>query len=587
MSESSSADVVIVGAGHNGLVAAGYLAHAGLRVTVVEAREVLGGAAVTEELVPGFRFSSAAVVLHLLWPKIIRDLELARHGLDVLRTSVDRVGIWHDRALVLYPELDRQLAAIGAFSRSDAAGLVALGLRLRRFAALYEPTLLRPPVRLDALRTRFDERDAGMFEELVAGSIGDLVGNYLSSPELQGFTAFPGIVSVDAGPDTPGTAYVFAHHAVGGIGGELGAHAFVRGGMGGVTQALAASARAAGATILSGRAVASVLLDGTRAAGVELADGSTIAARVVVSNADPRRTMLDLVGAEHLEAADAARLRDLDMSGSMGRVHLALRELPRFTAQPHEGSGPADVHRAFSLVGASLEGYRRAHEAQARGELPRDPVLELTTPSASDPSLAPAGMHTATIGVQQLARELTGDDWDRARERFADLVVERLCQFAPNVRDAIVGRAIATPLDLERTFGLGGGNIFHGAMTERQLFERRPLAGWANYRTPPINQLYLCGAGTHPGGAVSGAPGHNAARAILEDWPGAPLSDDDWRARAAATHSLAGASRRGLLLSRAAQTRAGRAMLTAVARRSISRPLVHRLAVGRGVVGDE
>ena len=296
-----------------------------------------------------------------------------RHGLGVYRTSVDRVGIWHDRALVLYPELDRQLAAVAAFASGDAEGLVALGLRLRRFAALYEPTLLRPPVALGALRARFAERDSGMFEELVSGSIGDLVANYLDSPELQGFTAFPGIVSVHAGPDSPGTAYVFAHHAVGGLDGELGAHGFVRGGMGGVTQALAASARAAGATILSGRPVASVLIDGTRAVGVELVDGSTISAAVVVSNADPRRTMLDLVGPEHLEAPVAARLRELDMSGSMGRVHLALGELPRFAARPHEGSGPADVHRAFSLLGADLDGYRRAHAAQLRGELPNDP----------------------------------------------------------------------------------------------------------------------------------------------------------------------------------------------------------------------
>ena len=312
-------DAVIVGAGHNGLVTAGYLARAGLRVTVVEARDVLGGASVTEELVPGFRFSSAAVVLHLLWPKIIRDLELVRHGLGVYRTSVDRVGIWHDRALVLYPELDRQLAAVAAFAPGDAEGLVALGLRLRRFAALYEPTLLRPPVALDALRARFAERDSGMFEELVTGSIGDLVANYLDSPELQGFTAFPGIVSVHAGPDTPGTAYVFAHHAVGGLDGELGAHGFVRGGMGGVTQALAASARAAGATILSGRPVASVLLDGTRAVGVELADGATISAAVVVSNADPRRTMLDLVGRRTSRGARrraAARARHERLDGA-------------------------------------------------------------------------------------------------------------------------------------------------------------------------------------------------------------------------------------------------------------------------------
>jgi phytoene dehydrogenase-like protein len=347
--------------------------------------------------------------------------------------------------------------------------------------------------------------------------------------------------------------------------------------MGGVTQALAASARASGATIIVGRPVARVLLDGARAVGVSLADGASIHARAVVSNADPRRTMLDLVGAEHLTDSDAARLRLLDFAGSMGRVHLALRELPRFAACPHEGSGPADVHRAFTLLGADLASFRAAHEAQARGELPRDPVLELTTPSATDPTLAPAGMHTATIGVQQLPRTLARGDWDGARERFADLVVERLSAFAPNVPAAIVGRAVTTPVDLERTFGLTGGNIFQGAMTTDQLFARRPLAGWANYRTA-IRQLYLCGAGSHPGGAVSGGPGHNAAHAVLHDWPGSPLSAQEWDARAAATNRLAPATRRGLVLSRLAGSRRGSAALTLVARRRASRPLVARLA---------
>jgi phytoene dehydrogenase-like protein len=585
MSAACSADVVVVGAGHNGLVTAGYLARAGLRVVVVESRDVLGGACVTEELVPGFRFSSAAVVLHLLWPKIIRDLQLVRYGLDAYRTGVDRVGIWEGRALVLYPELHRQLAAVAAFAGRDAAGLVALGLRLRRFAALYEPILLRSPPTFDALRSRFSLRDADLFEEFVTGSIGDLVARYFRSAELQGFFAFPGIVSVDAGPHTPGSAYVFAHHAVGGLDGELGAHGYVRGGMGGVTQALAAGARAAGATIFTARPAVRVLLDGTRAAGVELADGATITARVVVSNADPRRTMLDLVGAEHLGVADAARLRELNYGGSMGRVHLALRELPRFTACPHDGAGPADVHRAFTLLGAHLDGFRAAREAQVQGELPREPVLELTIPSATDSSLAPAGMHTATLGVQQLPRELASGGWDAARERLGDLVVERLCDFAPNVRNAIVGRAVATPLDLERTFALTGGNIFHGAMTADQLFAARPLPGWANYRTP-IRQLYLCGAGTHPGGAVSGGPGHNAARAILDDWPHAPMAEEDWNARATAPNPLARSTRRGLVLSRVAATHRGRVALTAVARRPVSQRLVRRLTTRRGVVGD-
>ncbi len=295
--------------------------------------------------------------------------------------------------------------------------------------------------------------------------------------------------------------------------------------------------------------------------------------------------MLDLVGPEHLEAPVVARLRELDMSGSMGRVHLALGELPRFTARPHEGSGPADVHRAFSLLGADLDGYRRAHAAQLRGELPTDPVLELTMPSASDASLAPPGMHTATIGVQQLPRELASGSWDDSRERFADLVVDRLCEFAPNVRDAIVGRAIATPLDLERTFGLSGGNIFHGAMTERQLFERRPLAGWANYRTPITAALPV--RSRH-------APGRRRQRR-----PGPQRGPGDPRRLAgpARRRRVAG-PRRGLPLHRAARRgaascshawrrpalAAARSPRSPVAR--LARPLVHRLATQPGVVGD-
>lgn len=585
MTESTRVDAVVIGAGHNGLVAAAYLARGGLRVSVVEARDVVGGASVTEELAPGFRYSTAAVVLHLLWPKVIRDLELRRYGLDVYRTSVDRVGIWEDRALVLYPELDRQLAALRAFGRRDPSGLVALGLRLRRFAALYEPTLLRPPIPFDALQARFGGRDRGLFDEFVTGSIADLVGGYFDSREMQGFTAFPGIVSVNGSPDSPGTAYVFAHHAVGGLDGELGAHGFVRGGMGGVGDALAASARAAGATITTGSPVSSIMIDDGRVCGVELADGTTIASRIVVSNTDAKRTMLDLVGADMISDEHAASLRDLDFGGSMGRVHLALRELPRYQAQPHAGAGPADVHRAFTLLGADLDAYRRAHDAQRRGELPVDPVIELTIPSASDPSLAPPGMHTATIGIQQLPRTLAVGSWDDQRARFADLVVDRFCQFAPNVRDAIIDRAIATPLDYERTWGLSGGNIFHGAMSPRQLFERRPLPGWANYRTPIIG-LYLCGAGSHPGGAVSGAPGHNAAHEIIDDEHLGSISADEWRARAAAPQSIGPTTRRGLGLARVAGSPSGRAALTLTARTRISRPIVHLLATQRGTVGD-
>jgi phytoene dehydrogenase-like protein len=571
----------VVGAGHNGLVTAAYLARAGMRVTVVEARKVVGGACVTEELVPGFRFSSAAVVLHMLWPRIVRDLELPRYGLRSYRTGVDRVGIWENgRTLLLYPELDRQLAALARFSRSDARGLVQLGVDLRRFAALFEPTALRLPPPLERVAALFGGGEERLFQELVLGSVEGLLTRYFSSPELLGFFAFPGMVSVQAGPSSPGTAYVFSHHAVGGLDGKLGAHGFVRGGMGGVTQSLARSAEAAGATIVTGVPVERILVEDGRAAGVLLADSRELPASVVVSNADPRRTLLGLVGPAELEPDLVAAVEQLDYGGSMARVHLALRELPRYEAAPHAGKGPADVHSAFTLLGADLGRFARAHEAQRRGELPPDPVLEVTIPSAHDRSLAPERLHTLTLGVMHVPRELARGDWDSRREELGDLVLERLAAFAPNVPEAVIERRVMTPLDLERTFGLTGGNIFQGAMTRGQLFDARPLPGWSNYRMP-IRGLYLCGAGTHPGGAVSGAPGHNAAREVLADRAAGALGPEQWLERARRVHEPPAASSRGRLLRLLAERRASSSALAALARRRFMRPAVRQLASAR------
>jgi phytoene dehydrogenase-like protein len=287
--------------------------------------------------------------------------------------------------------------------------------------------------------------------------------------------------------------------------------------------------------------------------------------------------MLDLIGASELDADFVAAMERLDYSGSMARVHLALRELPRYAAAPHSGSGPADVHSAFTLLGADLGRFARAHEAQRRGALPDDPVLEVTIPSAHDPSLAPPGLHTLTLGVMHVPRELAHGDWDSRREELGDLVVERLAAFAPNVPDAIVGRRVATPLDLERTFGLSGGNIFQGAMTPAQLFDARPLRGWSNYRMP-VQGLYLCGAGTHPGGAVSGAPGHNAARELLTDRAAGPMTIERWLEEAAREYDPPSASSRGRLLCSLVRRRSMRWPIETLVPRRFMRPAVRRLA---------
>jgi phytoene dehydrogenase-like protein len=579
--QSQAQTVVVVGAGHNGLVAAGYMARAGVSVTVVEGRELVGGACVTEELVPGFRFSSAAVVLSLLWPKIVRELELPRFGLRYYRTGVDRIGIWENgRTLLLYPELDRQLAAVAAVSADDAWGLLRLGIDLRRFATLFEPTILRPPLSLDRLRLLFVGEDELLFQRFVLGSVEATLSRYFRSPELLGFFAFPGMVSVDAAPSSPGTAYVFAHHAVGGLDGELGAHGYVRGGMGGVTQALAASAQAAGASIITGVAVERILVADRRVVGVALADGKQLPASAVLSNADPARTMLRLVGPAELDPEFVQSVEQLDYGGSMARVHLALRELPRYEAAPHRGAGPTEIHSAFTLLGADLKRFARAHDAQRRGELPHEPVLEVTIPSAHDNTLAPAGAHTLTLGVMHIPRDLAHGTWESRREELGDLVVQRLATYAPNVPDAILARRVATPLDLEHAFGLTGGNIFQGAMTPAQLFAARPLDGWSNYRMP-IQGLYLCGSGTHPGGAVSGAPGHNAAHALLADLAAGAMSRERWLELAAEQHRPPRVPSGGRLLRTLASRREVRWSMETLARRRFMRPVVRHLMSAR------
>ncbi len=529
-------DAIIIGAGHNGLVAANYLARAGLRVTVLERRGVVGGACVTEELIPGARFSTCAYVVSSLRPQIIRELELERFGLDVYATDVLNfvMGTSGER-FFLWPEIDRSIRELEQLSKRDAETFVDFGLRFQRFARIVEPYLLREPPRLSQLIARFESSgEIDLWHEFVTLSVGDLLDRYFEHELLKGLFMFFALVSVHAGPYSPGTAYEFSHHSWGEYKGEFGRFGFARGGMGAITQSLAAGARHHGAEILTGVTVERILADRGVATGVRLSDGSVLEAKAVLSNADPQHTYLTLIDSQDLPAGVVTKVKRIDMRGSMARVHLLVDALPQYLGLP-PGEGPQ--HRGFTLLGATPEMFERGWEAQARGELIDDYPIELIIQSVTDPTLAPAGLHTITTGIQQLPFELSEGTWDSRRDEFTDRVLRSLFRFAPNLEGAIRGQFTLTPLDLEREYGLTGGNIFHGAMFTNQLFASRPAPGLGGYRTP-IKGLYLCGAGTHPGGAVMGAPGHNAAQALLSDLHGHTVQRPPVRAGAS---SLVGA----------------------------------------------
>jgi phytoene dehydrogenase-like protein len=508
-------DVIIIGAGHNGLVAASYLARAGFNVTILERRNIVGGACVTEELIPGARFSTAAFVVSSLRTKIVRDLELERFGLELYDTEVlDFAMSPSGEHLFLWADVERTMQELDGLSAGDAEGFVTLSHRFQRFARIVEPYLLREPPTLAELVGQFEQADAiDLWHEFVTLSIGDLVDRYFRHDLVKGLFTFFALVSVHAGPYSPGTAYEFSHHSWGEYKGEVGRFGFARGGMGAVTQALANVARHFGAAIHTGIGVDRIVSERGVVRGVQLADGNILRAPVVVSNADPRRTYLTLVDANDLPSDVLARARRIDVRGSMGRVHLLVDQLPNYRGLP-PGEGPQ--HHGLALLGGTPEVYQRGWEAQLRGELMDDYPVEVAIQSTTDPTLAPPGLHTVTTGVQQLPFDLTEGTWETRRDEFTERVLRSLFRFAPNLEGAIRAHVTLTPLDWDREYGLPCGNIFHGAMFTNQLFASRPAPGLGGYRTA-IRGLYLCSAGTHPGGAVMGAPGHNAAQAVLAD----------------------------------------------------------------------
>jgi phytoene dehydrogenase-like protein len=509
-------DAAIIGAGHNGLVAANYLGRAGLRVVVLERRSIVGGACVTEELIPGYRTSSCAFVAGLMRPQVMRDLELTRFGLELYQTDVLACSIFEDGShFLLWRDLDRTLRELEQrFGRREVEAFIQFGMRLQKFARLVEPTLLAPPPTLSEFVRLFEEASAeDLFTEFVALSVSDLLDRYFESELIKGFLTFFAVVSVYGGPSTPGTAYVYGHHSWGEFDGQFGQYGFPRGGMGSIAEALAQGAQHFGAEIRTDAPVARVLVEKGEARGIVLENGEEIRSRAVLSNADPQRTFLSLVDSRELDSGFLDEVRALDFRGSMARVHVSIDELPHFVGFD-PGEGPQ--HRGHIMLGASVERFEQAWEAERNGLLADDLVIEAIIQTVHDPALAPPGKHMIVTGVQQLPYDVAPSTWDELKPELSKKVIDTLCVYAPNLRDHVLDTYTITPLDLEREYGLTGGNIFQGAMTLNQLFGFRPLPGWSSYRSP-IRNLYLCGAGTHPAGGVMGAPGHNAAKVVLRD----------------------------------------------------------------------
>jgi phytoene dehydrogenase-like protein len=520
-------DAIIVGAGHNGLVTAGYLARAGWRVLVLERRAVVGGACVTEEVFPGYHVSTNAYLVSLLQEKVVRDLELRRFGYRILPKDPAYFSPFPDgRHFFMYQDLGRTCQEIAQFSRRDAERYPAYEQLVEQVARFVEPLLLQAPpnlppreladwVSLGRLGTRvlrLPRRTMAALLKMLTSSVDELLDGWFESEELKVALATDGVIGTNAGPASPGTAYVLLHHVMGGVGGVRGLWGFVQGGMGAITQALAASARSRGAEIRTTAEAARILVRDGRAYGVALGDGSEYHARLVVSNADPKRTFLCLVGREHLAPDFAQQIEAYKCQGSSFKLNLALGELPSYTALP--GTDPGPQHRGTTHLCPSREYIERAWDDAKHGRTSREPLLEITIPTAYDPGLAPPGKHLMSIFVQYAPYRLGECSWAEEKERFVKRIIDVLCEYAPNMRTAVEYVHALSPLDLEQEYGLTGGNIFHGELSLDQLFFARPLLGWARYATP-IHGLYLCGSGTHPGGGVTGAPGHNAAQEIL------------------------------------------------------------------------
>jgi phytoene dehydrogenase-like protein len=492
-------DVVTIGGGHNGLVAAAYLARAGRRVLVLERRELLGGCAVTENLWPGFRVSTASYLLSLLRDEIVRDLELAKFGYLVYPKDPPFFTPFPDgRHLFMWQDAARTAAEFARFSKHDAEALPEYDAHLERLAERMDALLLSdPPEAVDGLR------------EVLESSAEEFLDRWFESPEIKVTLATDGVIGANGGPRTKGTAYVLLHHCMGMAAGRRGLWGYVRGGMGALSEAIAQSARRWGAETRVNAAVERMLVRDGAVRGVVMAGGEEIEADTVLSNLDPRATFLGgMVDARELPSEFLAKIRGYRCEGTSMKINLALDGLPDFTALP---GAPGPQHRATMHICPSIDYVERAWQEAQAGRPSQNPMIEIGIPSMYDPTLAPEGKHVMSLFVQYAPYTLRGAAWDELGDRYAERVLDVIEEYAPNFRSRILHKQVLTPLDLERRFGLTGGNIFHGELSADQLFANRP--GY----TTPVRGLYLCGSGTHPGGGVMGAPGYNAARAVLRD----------------------------------------------------------------------
>jgi phytoene dehydrogenase-like protein len=517
-------DAIIVGGGHNGLVCAAYLARAGRKVLVLERRERVGGAAMSEEVFPGFRFSVFSYVVSLLRPEIIRELELPRHGLHILPLESTLTPLPDGNYLAQWNDHDQNRRELARHSLRDAEAYDEFGLMLHQMARAIKPLLrMSPPDpaslwpgelrEMKRLAEHFRALGPKRFHtltKLLTMSSAEFLDEWFENEALKATKSASGIIGTMLGPRSPGTAYVLLHHYMGELDGVFRAWGFAKGGNGSVSAAIASAARAAGAEIRTSAPVERILLRGRRAIGVVLENGDEIRAKLVVSNADPRRTFLGLVGEKHLPDEFAASIRRFRFRGSSAKVNLALGELPDFTCMPGRG---AHLRGAVS-ISPSVEYLERAYDDAKYGEISRRPYMDIVIPSMLDPGMAPPGKHVMSIFVQYAPYHVNGGWTDARREALGDAVVDTLAQYAPNLKGAILHRQVVTPADIERIVGITEGNIFHGELGLQQMFFLRPVPAWAKYRTP-LSGLWQCGSGTHPGGGVMGASGRNAALAIL------------------------------------------------------------------------